>query len=841
MKTILIDGHSVAFRAFFALGDLKTKDGFPTSVIHGFTMMLKKTIEEYEPDNLIVTWDISRKTFRTDLYSEYKANRKSSPNSFKTQIPELKKLLDSFKIVQASQENYEADDVLGSLAKQISSKDNMVYILTGDRDSFQLIDKFVNVIYTKKGITETEIVNEKAFSDKYGIKVNQYIDYLALKGDASDNIPGVPGIGEKTALSLLKQYSSIEGILKNIDELKPKQKENLETFKDQINLSRKLATIVTDLNIKIDQGTVSQTIFRNEDLIKPNIKILEKYELNTFLKGISKEANNTEIEDIKNTNHINKESWIGIERDNILVYQEKNIYLYTGTQEEFITQVAKLNNNFFVVSAYKYYKLAINKDKDVPNPKFSLDIGTYILNSNSKPDSYEKIAKYYKLNSYKNIKNEKIDPNLIEILSNIDSILPSITKQLKSDENSKIYEKIDSPIMPILARMTFDGISIDKKKINKLSRIVSEDISKLKSKIFSECGSEFNLNSPKQLSEVLYSQMDLPVLKKTPKGAPSTDASVLEELSKKYKIAKYLLEYREIEKLRSTYIDGLSNDIVNGKIHSTFNLFGTTTGRLSSEKPNLQNIPAKTKLGRKIREFFISSEGKTFIIADYSQIELRVLAHMSSDISMKKILNDRKKDIHIETASRIFKTKNEDITYDMRRKAKEINFGLLYGMEAFGLAKNLGVSRKEATELIDSYFVQFPYVQKYLEEIVLSSKDKGYTETVYGRRRYITELQSENNQIYAIGKRMAMNAPIQGTAADIVKIAMIEIDKIISSDFKGAKILLQVHDEVVVECLDKDSTKVQEVVIKCMESVKGIGVPLYVNSSISSDLANKNK
>ena len=841
MKTILIDGHSVAFRAFFALGDLKTKEGFPTSVIHGFTMMLKKTIEDYKPDNLIVAWDISRKTFRTDLYSEYKANRKSSPNSFKTQIPELKKLLDSFNIVQASQENYEADDVLGSLAKQISSKDNMVYILTGDRDSFQLIDKYINVIYTKKGISETEIVNEKAFSDKYGIKVNQYIDYLALKGDASDNIPGVPGIGKITALNLLKQYSSIEGILRNLDELKPKQKENLETFRDQINLSRELATIVTDLNIKIDEAPVNQTIFWNEDLIKPNIKILEKYELNTFLKGISKEANNIEMDDIGNTNHINKESWIGIERDKILVYQEKNIYLYSGTREDFIAQLDKLNNNFYVVSADKYYKIATNKDYDVPIPKFSLDIGTYILNSNSKPDSYEKIAKYYKLNSYKNIKNEKYDPNLIEILGNIDKILPNITKQFKSGEYSKIYENIDSPVMPILARMTYDGISIDKKKINILSKLVSEDISKLKSKIFSECSSEFNLNSPKQLSEVLYTQLDLPVIKKTPKGAPSTDASVLEELSKKHKIAEYLLEYREIEKLRSTYIDGLSTDIVKGKIHSTFNLFGTTTGRLSSEKPNLQNIPSKTELGRKIREFFISSEGKTFIIADYSQIELRVLAHMSSDNSMKKILCDRNKDIHIETASRIFKTKNEDITYDMRRKAKEINFGLLYGMEAFGLAKNLGVSRKEATELIDSYFVQFPNVQKYLAEIVLSSKEKGYTETVYGRRRYIAELQSENNQIYSIGKRMAMNAPIQGTAADIVKIAMIAIEKVISSDFKGAKILLQVHDEIVVECIDKDSTKVQDVVIQCMESVKGISVPLYVNSSISLDLANKNK
>jgi DNA polymerase-1 len=499
-----------------------------------------------------------------------------------------------------------------------------------------------------------------------------------------------------------------------------------------------------------------------------------------------------------------------------------------------------LNNNFYVISANSYYKFFTTKDEDWPTPKFSLDIGTYILNSNSKPDSYEKIAKYYKLKTYKNIKNEQFDPNLIEILSNIDEIYAGVSKQFKSGEYLKIYNMIDAPVMPLLARMTLNGISIDKNKINKLSKIVSEDIVKIKSKIFTECSSEFNLNSPKQLSEVLYNQMDLPVLKKTPKGSPSTDASVLEQLSKNHKIAEFLLEYREIEKLRSTYIDGLSTDIVNGKIHSTFNLFGTTTGRLSSEKPNLQNIPVKTKLGRKIREFFISTEGKTFIIADYSQIELRVLAHMSSDTSMKKILDDRKKDIHTETAARIFKTNDEDITYDMRRKAKEINFGLLYGMEAFGLAKNLSVTRKEATEMINSYFVQFPNVKKYLDEIVLSSKKKGYTKTVYGRRRYISELQSENNQIYSVGKRMAMNAPIQGTAADIVKLAMIDIENALSSNFKEAKIVLQVHDEVVVECLEKDSIKVQDVVIKCMESVKGVSVPLYVNSSISLDLSNNN-
>ena len=314
----------------------------------------------------------------------------------------------------------------------------------------------------------------------------------------------------------------------------------------------------------------------------------------------------------------------------------------------------------------------------------------------------------------------------------------------------------------------------------------------------------------------------------------------MNELSKKYNIAKYLLEYREIEKLRSTYIDGLLTEIVDGKIHSTFNLFGTTTGRLSSEKPNLQNIPIKTELGRKIREFFIPSDGKVFIMSDYSQIELRVLAHMSQDSSMNKILSDRTKDIHIETAARIFGVNEQDVSYDMRRKAKEINFGLLYGMEAFGLAKNLNISRKEATKLIDSYFLQFPKVKDYLDEIVISAKEKGYTKTVYGRRRYIPELQSQNKQIYAVGKRMAMNAPIQGTAADIVKLAMIDIKLILLSKIKESDIVLQIHDEIIVECLKKDAVEVEKIVVNSMESVKGVSVPLYVNSVISLDLAKNN-
>tara|TARA_Y100000590_G_scaffold118623_1_gene135729 strand:+ start:22 stop:2439 length:2418 start_codon:yes stop_codon:yes gene_type:complete len=803
MKTILIDGHSIAFRAFFALGDLKTKKDFPTSVIHGFTMMLKKVVEDYNPDQLIIAWDVSRNTFRTKLYKDYKANRSSSPDSFKIQIPELKKIITGFNIAQVSKENYEADDVLGTLAKKMSSKQNKVYILTGDRDSFQLIDQNINIIYTKKGISETEIIDEKIFKSKYGIEVDQYIEYLALKGDTSDNIPGVPGIGEKTALELLKKYKDIEGIYNHLEELKPKQKENLSNNIKQVSLSKELATIVTDLDIEESYSGLDNSIFKDKNNLEKNIEILEEFELNTFLKGVKKEKNTTTVQDFSKTKDIKPNAWLGIADESILVMQENELFKYQEGNKHLLESLNKLNGKFNLVSSNFYYKLLLKEKNDIPTPNFSLDLATYILNSNSKPDSYEKISKYYKLNVHKRTNDEEFDPNLVEILKNINQISESVFKQFSSGLNKKVYKTIDAPILPVLVKMSLSGIKIDKNKIQNLSKIVSKQIATISLKIYEQSGIEFNLNSPKQLSEILYEKLDLPVLKKTPKGAPSTDASVLDELSKKHDIAKYLLEYREIEKIRSTYIDGLSSDIVNGKVHSNFNLYGTSTGRLSSEKPNLQNIPTKTDLGRKIKEFFIAPAGKSFVLADYSQIELRVLAHMSKDSSMKKILSEREKDIHMETASRIFNVNLEEVSYEMRRKAKEINFGLLYGMESYGLSKNLGITKKEADTLIDSYFVQFPKVKEYLGEIVSSAKDTGYTETVYGRKRYIPELLSQNKQIFSVGKRMAMNAPIQGTASDIVKLAMIEIDKVLGSKFTDAFLVYKYMTKLLLNVIKR--------------------------------------
>ena len=841
MKTILIDGHSVAYRAFYALPDsLETQEGFPTNVIHGFVMMLRKVVSDLEPENLIVTWDVSRKTFRSDLYKEYKSNRTKSPDIFKVQIPVLRELLDKFNIAQLSMEGYEADDILGSLAKSIASKKNRVYILTGDRDAFQLIDSNINILYTKKGISETELVNKKVFNSMYGLDVDQYIDYLALKGDTSDNIPGVPGIGKKTAISLLKDFKSIEGILNNIDSLKPKQIENINNNIDQLNISRVLATIVTNLKLEIPNSLLESSIFFDPTLVESNLKLLQKYELKSFLKGLGLEENIPHVpEEYPTLKTINKDSWIGIDRETVLVADDNRIYVFEGTDKELLDQISINQGSFNLVMTYPYYHRFSNNN-NLPKPNLSLDLAAYILNSNSKPDSYEKIAKYFKLDSQSKISEDEYDINLIHILKNIKKIQSAVLKQLEDKTLSNLYNNIDAKVLPILVEMSLNGINVDLLKIKELSKIVNKEIIDIESKIYKEAGTEFNINSPKQISNVLYDVMKIEVIKKTPKGSPSTDASVLETLSKDYKIASYLLDYRELEKLRSTYIDGLNSDVLNNKIHSVFNIFGTTTGRLSSEKPNLQNIPIKSEYGKKIREFFIPSKGRRFVIADYSQIELRVLAHMSNDKEMKNILKIKDSDIHSETASRVFNVSIEEVSYEMRRKAKEINFGLIYGMESFGLSKSLSISRKEASDLIDSYFTQFPKVKSYLDEIVERAKKEGYTETIYGRRRYIPELRSSNNQIYAVGKRMAMNAPIQGTAADIVKIAMINLNKELSKKYKLASIVLQIHDEIVVECMSKDSSEIQDTVVKAMENVEGLSIPLYVSSYISNNLANKN-
>ena len=829
---ILVDGHSIAFRAFYALPDtLVTKDGFPTNVIHGFLMMISKLVKDYESEKIIITWDISKKTFRTDLYSDYKGNRTSAPDEFKLQIKVLQKLLDKFNIPQVSKEGFEADDVLGTLSKKLNEQSKDVMIVTGDRDSFQLITDKTNILYTKRGISDTQIFNEKQFIEKYSIKTNQYIEYLALKGDPSDNIPGLPGVGEKTAINLLLKYENISNIYKNINDLTPKLKETFSVNRDLLDISKILATIKQDLEIDIPETKTTETIFFDDSVINKAEGEISKYELSRFLgerNSKVKDKSKEEIEIELFSKKIKDDSLIFVYNDSFY-FVNQHTYGEFNDISIFDTVISLSSQKFSILNNFK-----LKRDKFI-----ALDCMVFLEDPSIKPDNILNTIKY--LDNMTTIdKKSSVDEIILFFQSNFQFINKKIEEFNKNAKLLQIYKDIDFPMLEILSGMEIEGITVSKSKMSKLSKKLAKQLLDLKSEAFLLSKKEFNLNSPKQLSEIFYNDLDYPIIKKTPKGAPSTDASVLEELSKDYELPKIILKYRELEKIRSTYVDGLIPEVTDdGKIHTHFNLFGTATGRLSSEKPNLQNIPNKTELGQQIRDFFISEPSKKFVISDYSQIELRVLAHLSKDSDMVSILKDKDSDIHSETAARIFNTKLSDVSSDMRRKAKEVNFGLIYGMEAFGLSKSLNISQKEASELIKSYFNQFPKIKGFLDGVVHQAEQDTYTTTLLGRKRYIRELSSSNFQVKAAGRRIAMNAPIQGTASDIMKVAMIRVSNKLSK-VDGAKLLLQIHDELVVETDEFHLKKVKEIVTKEMESALTLDVPLFVNTKVSESLANFN-
>ena len=829
---ILIDGHSIAFRAFYALPDtLVTKDGFPTNVIHGFLMMVSKLVKEYDSEKIIITWDISKKTFRSELYSDYKGNRSSAPDEFKLQVKTLQELLVKFNIPQVSKEGFEADDVLGTLSKKLNDKNKEVMIVTGDRDSFQLISDKTKILYTKRGISDTQLFNEKEFNEKYVIKTNQYIEYLALKGDPSDNIPGLPGVGEKTAINLLLKYENINNIYKNLDELTPKLKETFSSNKDLLDISKILATIKKDLEIDIPETLTKETIFMDDSVLNNAEGEIFKYELSRFLgerNSKVKEKPKEEIDILKFSKKISEESLIFIHNDHCYFVNQNSYGEFDNIS--IFDRVISLSSQ----------KFSVLKNVNLNHEKFvAFDCMVFLEDPSIKPDSMFNIIKH--LDNMTTIdKKSSISEIILFFHSNFETISQKIKEFNKNSKLLQIYRDIDYPMLEILSEMEIEGITVSKSKMSKLSKRLGKNLLDLKSKAFLLSKKEFNLNSPKQLSEIFYNELDYPIVKKTPKGSPSTDASVLEELSKNYELPKIILKYRELEKIRSTYVDGLIPEVTDeGKIHTHFNLFGTTTGRLSSEKPNLQNIPNKTDLGQQIRDFFISKPSKKFVISDYSQIELRVLAHLSKDIDMTSILKNKDSDIHSETAARIFSTKLSDVSQEMRRKAKEVNFGLIYGMEAFGLSKSLNISQKEASELIDSYFSQFPKIKGFLDGVVKKAEKDTYTTTLLGRKRYIRELSSSNFQVKAAGRRIAMNAPIQGTASDIMKLAMIKVSHKLNK-IDGANLLLQIHDELIVETDEVHLDKVKKIVTKEMESALTLDVPLFVNTKISESLANFN-
>ena len=864
---VLIDGHSIAYRAFFALPeDLATTSGQVTNAVFGFTRMLVRLLSDQHPDAIAVAWDVSRQTFRSEEYPEYKAQRSATPDTFKSQLPLIREVLDALDVPQVQREGYEADDVIASISESAKDAGWDVLIVTGDRDAFQLIEDGRSIMYTRRGITDTVIADRAYVEDRYGIGPEQYVERSALCGDTSDNLPGVPGVGDKTAAKLLRAHGSIEGIYEHLDEQTPKLRENLAAAREQVFLNRRLMTLVRDLDIdfRADSFTRGEwdrahakDLFVSlefhsiwEDLLAaepgaadvvaelpevevrvlpPNAEVPELLQTTRFV---------LDLIDLAGTPAL---IVLGPGEEAVIVPDDRIDVLRTVLEDPGVEKRAH--------DAKRVMRFLLEHDIELGGMVFDTALAAYLVNPATRAYDLREVAERFlnvELDSSDREPPQEAGVQGAFDLSGgadlerfgrravaIDRLAEALTTELRDRDELDLYQRFELPLVGVLARMEAAGIGVDRGYLQEMSDDLRSRLQGLEAAIHELAGEPFNINSTDQLASVLYGRLELPVLKKTPGGKPSTDASVLEKLD--HPLVERLLEYRELEKLRSTYVDGylpLIGD--DGRIHTTFNQMAAATGRLSSGEPNLQNIPVRSETGRTIRRAFVAGAGQVFVVADYSQIELRVLAHMSGDEGLVEAFR-AERDIHTATAARVFGVTDELVSGEMRRMAKVINFGLLYGMEAFGLASRLEISREEAVAHVDAYFAQFPDVKQYMDGVVSQARRAGYTSTLFGRRRYLPELKSDNYRIRQMGERMALNAPIQGTAADIIKKAMIDMEPALEDT--GAVMLLQIHDELVIECPDDEVDAVSELIKTVMQDVVELAVPLTVEIAHGRDLA----
>ena len=864
----LIDGNSIAYRAFYALPeDLATKSGQVTNSVFGFTRMLIRLIKDHHPDGVAVAWDVSRQTFRTESYPEYKANRNKAPDHFRSQLPLIDGVLDALHITQLRQEGYEADDIIASLTKWAVADGWDVLIVTGDRDAFQLVGDKVKVLYTRRGISDTVMADEDWVIEKYGITPAQYVEYAALRGDTSDNLPGVPGVGEKTAAKLISEYGSIDGVFTAMGEQTPKLRENLSAHRDQVFLNRELMVLVDDLEIGHGMSE-----FSTREWDKKTVKdLFDSLEFHTMWSDLEEALPSTggatEVLDVQSELVTTADRIAAIASEENLIVGLVNdgghpygLAVSTGPYEAVVVPLESaepildaISDGRAAVSGHDLKDLAralLDLGHDLTKPAMDTALASYIINPSQRTYGLEEIAE--RLLGLELVSpDDQADDGMLPFEAGPDVDLEGrrveavrqLVNQLRDDlverDELGLFLTYELPLVPVLARMEHAGIGVDRAYLEEMGSDLREKIATLEKQIHELAGDPFNVNSTDQLRIILFEQLQLPVLKKTSTGKPSTDASVLQKLD--HPLVTALLEYRELEKLRSTYVDGYLPLIdADGRIRTRFNQMAATTGRLSSDSPNLQNIPVRSESGRTIRRAFIAGEGNEFLVADYSQIELRVLAHMSGDPFLIEAFQSGL-DIHTATAARVWGVTPDDVTAEQRRRAKMINFGLLYGMEAFGLADRLGISRDEAREHIDTYFAQFHDVKEYMSSVVTLARNQGYTTTLFGRRRYLPELKSDNFRIRQMGERMALNAPVQGTAADIIKAAMIELDATLREEKLATTLLLQIHDELILEVPDDERDVAEKLVVETMEGVAGLDVPLVVDIGWGPDLASVKK
>ena len=866
-KFIIIDGSSLMYRAFFALPLLTSSEGIYTNAIMGFSNMLGKILTDYKPDYIAVAFDKSRKTFRTDMYEEYKGQRAKTPDELKSQIPLLKEFLAALGIAFIEIDNYEADDIIGTLARKSADEDCEALIVTGDKDALQLIAPQIKVMLTKRGIMDMQVFDEEAFKEKYaGLEPHKLIDIKALMGDSSDNIPGVPGIGEKTALKLLTQFGDLENLLANIENVSGKKlKEKLEQNQDLARLSYKLATICCDVAVDFVPEKYKPAL----DIMKLQ-SFCDKYELKTVFSRMKKILVSEFKTDLQPELTLDFESsalpdYQLLNAENIAEFKEaaqaeKEISLLVQTEGKvprvgIKLMVASVGGKIGLIkedfSLLDDVMAAEDIAKNVYDVKSCYHAGlnlrgkvndvllmAYLLEPAKR--SYEmnvirQIAAVEETMDYEQLKGEDV---FVYDVQNLNEVSANLQAKLKDMQMDKLYQEIELPLAKMLADMENAGIYINEAKLDAMNVQMNDELHVLEQSIYELAGEIFNINSPKQLGEILFVKLGLPALKKTKTGF-STNAEVLENLIYAHPIIAKILDYRLLNKLKTTYLDGLKA-LINPdtkRIHTSFNQTVTETGRLSSSEPNLQNIPVRTAEGKKIRSLFEPGEGYDQILsADYSQIELRIMAHMSEDKHFLEAFRQNQ-DIHQATAAQVFHVPIEEVTPQMRSRAKAVNFGIIYGISAFGLAKNLHISPKEAGEYIDNYLTECSGVKNFMEKIVQEAHEKGYVTTLFGRRRYLPAIKSSNFTQRSLAERMAMNTPIQGTAADIIKIAMNRASEAIKAAGLKSRILLQVHDELVLEVVNEEIEQVSDILRCAMQNTIELKVPLTIDINYGENWA----
>src|SRR5690625_3551414 len=862
-KLVLIDGNSLLFRAFYALPLLHNEKGVYTNALYGFTTILLNILEEEKPTHMLVAFDAGKTTFRHKTYKDYKGGRQKTPPELSEQFPLSRKLLEAFNIPHYELDLYEADDIIGTLANRAKEAGIEVKIISGDQDLLQLVSDEVSVDVTKKGVSEVETYTRDYLIDKMELKPEQIIDLKALMGDNSDNIPGVPGVGIKTATRLLKKYGTLENIYEHIDEISGKKlKENLLKHKEDAFMSRELATIDTDSPITVALDDIEYEGYTYDDIYT----LFSELEFRSLLERIGAE-DDSEVKELEKFSFDIKEevtSEMLTEKAAFHLemldenYHEANIEAVCivndhghfvmepekALKDEKLIQWLEDETKEKYVFDLKATKVALlHRGINVRGLTFDLMLAAYLINPAHNNDEISVIGKrlgaeyvYHNEEVYgKGAKRsvpafDQVADHVARKTDVIYTYKDQMIEDLEKNEQRELFERLELPLASILAKMEHTGVQVNTDRLDEMGKELNGRLKEIEERIYEHAGEPFNINSPKQLSVILFEKLELPVIKKTKTGY-STAADVLEKLQSEHDIIPDILLYRQLNKLQSTYVDGLLKvvDEKTHKIHTRFNQALTQTGRLSSTEPNLQNIPIRLEEGRKIRQAFVPSEdGWYMFAADYSQIELRVLAHISGDEKLVEAFN-QDKDIHTQTAMDVFHVDEKEVDGNMRRQAKAVNFGIIYGISDYGLSQNLQITRKEAKEFIEKYFTIYPDVKRYMDDIVQEAKHNGYVSTIMKRRRYLPEITSRNFNVRSFAERTAMNTPIQGSAADIIKKAMIDLNERLERENLRSRLLMQVHDELILEVPEDELEAVKQLVPEVMEQTVTLDVPLKVD------------